>query len=62
MCSYNIAYAPSHSFSQLFHVICGDDANVMSRPERTPWAGPAPGDHFWPQANPWPGFLNSAET
>ncbi|KAH0714397.1 hypothetical protein KY284_007302 [Solanum tuberosum] len=34
----------------------------LSRPEPTPWAGPAPGDHFWPQVNPWPGFLKSAET
>ncbi|RAN68784.1 hypothetical protein B5P42_31385, partial [Bacillus sp. SRB_331] len=34
----------------------------LSRPEPTPWAGPALGDHCWPQANPWPGFLNSAET
>ncbi|KAH0751734.1 hypothetical protein KY285_004882 [Solanum tuberosum] len=37
-------------------------ARLLSRPEPTPWAGPAPGDHCWPQANPWPGFLNSAET
>ncbi|KAH0747261.1 hypothetical protein KY285_008918 [Solanum tuberosum] len=35
---------------------------ILSRPELTPWAGPALGDHCWPQANPWPGFLNSAET
>ncbi|KAH0664566.1 hypothetical protein KY284_029497 [Solanum tuberosum] len=35
---------------------------VLSCPEPTPWAGPALGDHCWPQANPWPGFLNSAET
>uniref|UniRef100_M1DPV7 Late blight resistance protein n=1 Tax=Solanum tuberosum TaxID=4113 RepID=M1DPV7_SOLTU len=34
----------------------------VSRPESTPWAGPAIGDHCWPQANPWPGFLNSAES
>ncbi|KAG5616833.1 hypothetical protein H5410_016657 [Solanum commersonii] len=24
----------------------------LSCPEPTPWAGPAPGDHFWPQPNP----------
>ncbi|WMV52830.1 hypothetical protein MTR67_046215 [Solanum verrucosum] len=39
-----------------------EKVNVLSRPEPTPWAGPALGDHCWPQANPWPGFLNSAET
>ncbi|KAH0679485.1 hypothetical protein KY284_020570 [Solanum tuberosum] len=35
--------------------------DLVSRPEPTPWAGPTLGDHCWPQANPWPGFLNSAE-
>ncbi|KAH0736927.1 hypothetical protein KY290_035632 [Solanum tuberosum] len=46
----------------LLEVACGRRPIDLSRPEPTPWAGPALGDHCWPQANPWPGFLNSAET
>ncbi|KAH0729410.1 hypothetical protein KY289_000598 [Solanum tuberosum] len=43
-------------------ILPGSPLNKLSRPEPTPWAGPALEDHFWPQVNPWPGFLNSAET
>jgi len=35
--------------------------HVLSRPEPIPWMWLALENHCWPQPNPWPGLLNSAE-